>query len=195
VYGWTKLAQEQLLQVVGDALDLDYSILRFHNVYGPGQALGNPYTGVLMVFFNRALAGESLILFEDGEITRDFVHVDDVVAALETAGLRNEADRTAYTIGSGVPTTIRAAAEAIRTVTGSRSEITVGGQFRVGDIRFALADISRAQSAFGYQPRVGFGDGLKRLLPWVQAQQMPPDRFAESAREMARAGLLRGWKS
>lgn len=195
VYGWTKLAQEQLLQVVGDALDLDYSVLRFHNVYGPGQALGNPYTGVLMVFFNRALGGEPLILFEDGEITRDFVHVDDVVTALETAGLRHEADRTAYTIGSGVPTTIRAAAEAIRTVTGSRSEIAVGGQFRVGDIRFALADISRAQSAFGYEPMVGFGDGLKRLLPWVQAQQMPPDRFAESAREMARAGLLRGWKS
>jgi dTDP-L-rhamnose 4-epimerase len=195
VYGWTKLAQEQLLQVVGEAVHLDYSILRLHNVYGPGQALGNPYTGVLMVFFNRALNGEPLILFEDGEITRDFVHVDDVVAALEAAGSRPATNRSLFTIGSGTPVTIRAAAEAIRTVTESRSEISVGGQFRVGDIRFAVADISRAESGLGYRPGVTFLDGLKRLLPWVRGQQRPADRFEESAREMARIGLLRGWKS
>ena len=195
VYGWTKLAQEQLLQVVGEAVNLDYSILRFHNVYGPGQALGNPYTGVLMVFFNRALDGLPLLLYEDGEITRDFVHVDDVVAALEIAGLRPGTDRGVYTIGSGVPVTIRAAAETIRSVTGSSSEISVGGQFRVGDIRYALADISRAQSGLGFRPRVSFMDGLNRLLPWVREQQRPPDRSDESAGEMARIGLLRGWKS
>jgi dTDP-L-rhamnose 4-epimerase len=195
VYGWTKLAQEQLLQVVGEAVRLDYSILRFHNVYGPGQALGNPYTGVLMVFFNRALNGEPLVLFEDGEITRDFVHVDDVVSALEAAGLRSKADRSVYTIGSGVSVTIRAAAETIRAVAGSSSEVTVGGQFRVGDIRFALADISQAEAGLGYRPRVAFSEGLERLLVWVREQQRPPDRFDASAREMARMGLLRGWKS
>lgn len=195
VYGWTKLAQEQLLQVVGEAVDLDFSIMRFHNVYGPGQSLGNPYTGVLMVFFNRALNGEPLILFEDGEITRDFVYVDDVVSVLEAAAVRSETDQTPYTIGSGVPVTIRAAAEAIRAATGSGSEISVGGQFRVGDIRFALADISRAGAGLGYRPEVAFMDGLNRLLPWVRAQQRPTDRFDESAREMARVGLLRGWKS
>jgi dTDP-L-rhamnose 4-epimerase len=194
VYGWTKLAQEQLLQVVGDAVQLEYSILRFHNVYGPGQALANPYTGVLLVFFNRALAGAPLILFEDGEITRDFVYVDDVVTALEAAGSRPEVHRRALTIGSGIPTTIGTAAEAIRTVTGSSSEISIGGQFRVGDIRYALADISQAQSSLGYRPATGFVDGLTRLLPWIRNQQMPPDRFADSAREMARVGLLRGWK-
>jgi dTDP-L-rhamnose 4-epimerase len=195
VYGWTKLAQEQLLQVVGDAVELEYSILRFHNVYGPGQALGNPYTGVLLVFFNRALAGEPLILFEDGEITRDFVHVDDVVTALEAAGSRPEADRNTFTIGSGVPTTIRAAAEVIRAVTESSSEISVGGQFRVGDIRHAVADISRAERALGYRAKIGFMEGLTLLLPWIRTQEMPRDRFVESAREMARVGLLRGWKS
>ena len=195
VYGWTKLAQEQLLQVVGEAVNFDYSILRFHNVYGPGQALGNPYTGVLMVFFNRALDGLPLLLYEDGEITRDFVHVDDVVSALETAGLRPGTDRSVYTIGNGVPVTIRAAAEAIRSVTGSSVEISVGGQFRVGDIRYALADISRAETGLGYRPKVSFVDGLNRLLPWVRGQQRPPDRSDESAGEMARIGLLRGWKS
>jgi dTDP-L-rhamnose 4-epimerase len=195
VYGWTKLAQEQLLQVVGEAVNLDYAILRFHNVYGPGQALANPYTGVLMVFFNRALDGQPLLLFEDGDITRDFVHVDDVVSALEAAGLRPGVDRSAYTIGSGVPVTIAEAAEAIRTVTGSESEISVGGQFRVGDIRFAVADISRAESGLGYRPKVEFRVGLERLLPWVREQQRPPDRSEASAQEMARIGLLRGWKS
>ncbi|HEU5303243.1 MAG TPA: NAD-dependent epimerase/dehydratase family protein [Gemmatimonadales bacterium] len=196
VYGWTKLAQEQLFQVVGEAIDLDYSILRLHNVYGPGQALGNPYTGVLMVFFNRALDGEPLILFEDGEITRDFVHVNDVVSALEAAGLRPATDRRrVYTIGSGTPVTIRAAAEAIRAVAGSSSPISVGGQFRVGDIRFALADSSRAEAELGYRPRVSFTEGLTRLLPWVREQQRPRDRSDQSAREMARIGLLRGWKS
>jgi dTDP-L-rhamnose 4-epimerase len=189
------LAQEQLLQIVGDAVGLEYSILRFHNVYGPGQALANPYTGVLLVFFNRALAGEPLVLFEDGEITRDFVHVDDVVTALETAGSQPEANRNTFTIGSGVPTTIRAAANAIRAVTGSGSDISVGGQFRVGDIRYAVADISRAESALGYRPRVGFMDGLTRLLPWIRIQELPRDRSGDSAREMARVGLLRGWKS
>jgi dTDP-L-rhamnose 4-epimerase len=195
VYGWTKLAQEQLLSLVGEAVGLEYSILRLHNVYGPGQALANPYTGVLLVFFNRALAGEPLMLFEDGEITRDFVHVDDVVTALEAAGSQAGAARNTVTIGSGVPTTIRSAGEAIRAVTGSSSEILVGGQFRVGDIRYAVADISRAQSTLGYRPRVEFMDGLARLFSWIQGQQLPPDRFAESAREMARVGLLRGWRS
>jgi dTDP-L-rhamnose 4-epimerase len=194
VYGWTKLAQEQLLQIVGDAVGLEYSILRFHNVYGPGQALRNPYTGVLLVFFNRALAGEPLVLFEDGEITRDFVHVDDVVTALETTGSQPEANRKIFTIGSGAPTTIRAAAHAIRAVTGSGSDISVGGQFRVGDIRYAVADISRAETALGYRPRIGFTDGLSRLLPWIRIQELPRDRSGESAREMARVGLLRGWK-
>jgi dTDP-L-rhamnose 4-epimerase len=195
VYGWTKLAQEQLLQVVGEAIDLEYSILRFHNVYGPGQALGNPYTGVLVTFFNRALNGEPLVLFEDGEITRDFVHVDDVVTALEMAGSKPVTDWNLFTIGSGNPVTVRAAAEAIRTVTGSSSQITVGGQFRVGDIRFAVADITRAANGLGYRPTVSFLDGLKRLLPWIRAQHRPADRFEESAREMARIGLLRGWES
>lgn len=195
VYGWTKLAQEQLLSVVGDAVGLEYSILRFHNVYGPGQALANPYTGVLLVFFNRALGGEPLILFEDGEITRDFVHVEDVVAALEAAGSKAGAEGNTFTIGSGVPTTIRSAAEAIRAVTGSSSDISVGGQFRVGDVRYAVADISRAERLLEFRPEIEFRDGLARLLPWICDQQLPPDRFVESAREMARAGLLRGWKS
>ena len=88
IYGWTKAGQEQILGLLATATGLDCRVLRFQNVYGPGQSLRNPYTGVLMTFCNRALAGDPLILFEDGEITRDFVHVDDAVAALAVAGVR-----------------------------------------------------------------------------------------------------------
>jgi dTDP-L-rhamnose 4-epimerase len=195
VYGWTKLGQEQLLEVVGRAVGIEHTVLRCQNVYGPGQALRNPYTGVLMVFFNRALAGEPLVLFEDGDITRDFVHVTDVAAALESAGTLPEAARGTFNVGSGVPTTIRRAAEAVASVTGTRSAITVGGQFRVGDVRYAVADLTSAAEGLGYRPTVDFAHGIAELLPWVQAQGGGRDRFAASATEMARHGLLRGWQS
>jgi dTDP-L-rhamnose 4-epimerase len=150
---------------------------------------------MLMVFFTRALAGEPLVLFEDGEITRDFVHVTDVAAALDSAGTHPEAAGATFNIGSGVPTTIRRAAETVASVTGSRSPITVGGQFRVGDVRYAVADLSRAAAGLGYRPLVGFAEGIADLLPWVRTQQGGPEQFAASAAEMARRGLLRGWKS
>jgi dTDP-L-rhamnose 4-epimerase len=195
VYGWTKLGQEQLLEVVSDAVGIEYAMLRCQNVYGPGQALRNPYTGVLMVFFNRALAGAPLVLFEDGEITRDFVHVEDVAAALEQAGVAPSAGRGTFNIGSGVPITIRGLAEAVVSVTGSASPITIGGQFRVGDVRHAVADLTRATGGLGYRPTIEYTQGLAGLLPWVRSQQGIRDRFAASAREMARHGLLRGWKA
>ena len=170
-------------------------MLRLQNVYGPGQALRNPYTGVLMVFFGRALAGEPLVLFEDGDITRDFVHVTDVAAALDSAGALPGAAGATFNIGSGAPTTIRRAAETVAGVTGSGSPITVGSQFRVGDVRYAVADLSRAAAGLGYRPTVAFADGIADLLPWVRTQEGGPDRFAASAAEMARRGLLRGWRS
>ena len=193
VYGWTKLGQEQLLEVVARAIGVELTVLRCQNVYGPGQALRNPYTGVLMVFFTRAMAGEPLVLFEDGEITRDFVHVTDVVSALEAAGTAAHAGGATFNIGSGVPTTIRRAAETVAAVVGSGSPITVGAQFRVGDVRYAVADLTRVTEGLGFRPSVGFGDGIADLLPWVRAQEAAPDGFSSSTTEMARHGLLRGW--
>jgi dTDP-L-rhamnose 4-epimerase len=195
VYGWTKLGQEQLLEVVARAVGVEQVVLRCQNVYGPGQALRNPYTGVLMVFFTRALAGEPLVLFEDGEITRDFVHVTDVVQALESAGTIGGAAGGSFNVGSGVPTTIRQAAQAVVAVTGSRSAVDVGGQFRVGDVRYALADLTQAAAGLGYRPGAAFEDGIAALLPWVLSQGTGRDRFGASASEMARHGLLRGWTS
>lgn len=191
VYGWTKSGQEQILGLLATATGLDCRVLRFQNVYGPGQSLRNPYTGVLMTFCNRALGGDPLMLFEDGEITRDFVHVDDAVAALGVAGVRGRPPNGPINIGSGVPTTIRQAAESIRSAVDSSSKVVVGGQFRIGDVRHAVADIRRAGEAFGFRPTVGFADGIRQLVSWVREQAPVRDRSAATAREMAVRGLLK----
>jgi dTDP-L-rhamnose 4-epimerase len=191
VYGWTKLAQEQLLGLLASATGVEGRVLRLQNVYGPGQSLRNPYTGVLMTFSNRALAGDDLVLYEDGDITRDFVHVEDVVAALAAVGTRDRMPDGALNIGSGVATTIRRAAETIRDAAMSRSGVGVGGQFRLGDVRYAVADIRRAGEAFGFHATVEFGEGIRSLLDWVRVQAPVADRSAATAREMAARGLLK----
>ncbi len=191
VYGWTKLAQEQLLDRLTAATGVAARVLRLQNVYGPGQALRNPYTGVLMTFCNRALQELPLVLYEDGDITRDFVHVDDVVTALVRAGTGADLPPGACNIGSGVGTTIRQAAETIRDAAGSQSTITVGGQFRVGDVRAAVADTGHAVAAWGLAPAVSFAEGIRALIPWVRAQERVTDRSGASAQELAARGLLK----
>lgn len=191
VYGWTKLGQEQLLGLMASSTGVEGRVLRLQNVYGPGQALRNPYTGVLMTFCNRALAGDQLVLYEDGEITRDFVHVDDVVAALTVAGTGARFVDAPVNIGSGVGTTIRRAAETIRAAAASASRVAVGGQFRVGDVRHAIGDIGRAGEAFGFRPAVTFAEGIRRLVGWVGEQAPVKDRSMATARELAARGLLK----
>jgi dTDP-L-rhamnose 4-epimerase len=180
-----------MLSLLASATGVEGRVLRLQNVYGPGQALRNPYTGVLMTFCNRALAGLPLVLYEDGEITRDFIHVEDVVAALAVAGVRDGLPEGAFNIGSGAATTIRGAAETIARAVGSADGVTVGGQFRIGDIRYAVADTRRAAEAFGFRPTVGFAEGIRGLLDWVRLQAPVADRSAATAREMAARGLLK----
>jgi dTDP-L-rhamnose 4-epimerase len=191
VYGWTKLGQEQLLALLGHAAGVGTAVLRLQNVFGPGQALRNPYTGVLITFCNRALRGEDLTLYEDGEIARDFVHVDDVVRALVAVGARRAVVQGPYNVGSGVATTVRQAAEAIVAAAGSPSTVAVGGQFRVGDIRHAVADLSLATEALNYRPAVPFVAGIQDLVAWVAGEGAAPDRGGVAARELARRGLLK----
>ncbi|MEO7987587.1 MAG: NAD-dependent epimerase/dehydratase family protein [Gemmatimonadales bacterium] len=191
VYGWTKLGQEQLLELLTRATGVEGGVLRLQNVYGAGQSLRNPYTGVLMTFCNRALRGEPLVVYEDGEITRDFVHVDDVVDAFVSAGDPGRVGAGAYNIGSGLATTIRQAAETIVQAAASRADIAVGGQFRVGDVRHAVADIGRAGEGFGYRSKVDFARGIGALVSWVQEQEPVRDRSAAIARALAARGLLK----
>lgn len=169
VYGSTKLMQEQLVQqlVPRDR----WVILRLQNVYGPGQSLRNAYTGVLTHFCRKALAGETIPVFEDGQITRDFIYIDDVVSALLGACRRAQAAGHVINIGSGKPVTLLDVARDIARVTGLPADrVRVTGEYRGGDVRHATADITRAGRLLGWQPEVGLATGVAATVDWARTQ-------------------------
>lgn len=167
VYASTKLMQEYLLGQCFTGTPVEVVVLRLQNVYGPGQSLSNPYTGVISIFSQQIEAGLRLNIFEDGDIIRDFVFVDDVVCAFAAAADLAAAPGLPVNIGSGVATSIRDMARALLKLYGRDPEAhDVSGNFRVGDVRFAVADISRARARLGWTPEVSFEQGLKRFWEW-----------------------------
>lgn len=186
VYGISKLAQELLVSSVKDIYAADVNILRFFNVFGPGQSLSNPYTGVLAVFANRARENKTIDLYEDGEILRDYVFVDDVVEALHAALLAH--DTPICNIGSGHVVSIRYLAETIVAAAGSSSRLVVTGKGRAGDVRGLQADIRRSADVLGWTPKVSVVQGLALFLEWAFAQPFE-DRYEESLSELQRRGL------
>jgi dTDP-L-rhamnose 4-epimerase len=192
VYGITKQAQEQLVAAGCTALGLPYVALRYQNVFGPGQSLSNPYTGILSIFSTRMLAGRDIEIFEDGYESRDFVFIDDVVSATVAALTRPSADNHVLSIGSGVRTSVLDAARTLQAALGTDVALRVSGRYRVGDIRHSFADISRAKRAIGFQPTVSFADGVGRFVEWVRATPNRADAYERSLSELAERGLLRG---
>ena len=169
VYGATKLAQEHILKAWGAALGSSVSILRFQNVYGVGQSLTNPYTGVLSLFAQMALRGETLPVYEDGAIIRDFVYVEDVVDALIAALLAPPSTSRLLDVGCGTATTILEIASALASRAGA-PEPVVTGAFRDGDVRAASCEISATRTELGYEPRWDIAAGLDALLEWVSIE-------------------------
>ncbi|WP_300513188.1 NAD-dependent epimerase/dehydratase family protein [Aliiroseovarius sp.] len=167
IYASTKLMQEYLLSQAFWGSDIAVGILRLQNVYGPGQSLNNPYTGVLSIFTRQIVEGKTLNIYEDGEITRDFVLVDDVVAAFAAMGLVPRMPREIIDIGSGEPATILDVARRLLGLLGvPQDRYTITGAYRPGDIRYAVADITRARDALGWQPSKSLGQGLEALVDW-----------------------------
>ena len=171
VYAATKLAQENILTAWCTSLSVPLSILRLQNVYGSGQALRNPYTGVLTAFARQSLSGAPIDVYEDGGIVRDFVHVSDVVAALTSAIERPAAvnEQRILDIGSGASNTLLHFATVLASAAGF-AEVTVSKNYRLGDVRAAFAVNSRANAELGYEPRVDFADGANELLAWARAE-------------------------
>ena len=190
VYALNKYNQERMCLIVGKAYNIPTVALRFFNVYGPRQALSNPYTGVLAIFASRLLNGRQPLVFEDGQQRRDFVHVRDVAEACLLALQTKAAIGGAYNIASGESRTIFSVAEDLARVMG-RSEIKpcVTGKYRAGDIRHCFADIARSRAELGFDPKVRFREGLAELAKWL-AGQSAIDRSEAATTELASRGLV-----
>jgi len=152
------------------SLGIAATALRYQNVYGAGQSLSNPYTGILSIFSKRILSGDDVNIFEDGMESRDFVHVDDVVRATSLALCSERADGQVFGIGSGVRTTVLQAAQALRSALGRSVELKVSGAFRLGDIRHNFADLSKARELLDFEPLITFERGIQRFVEWVEQQ-------------------------
>ena len=170
VYGATKLAQEHILSAWTGSHDTRLSVLRLQNVYGPRQSLSNPYTGIVSLFSRLAREGQSIPLYEDGEITRDFVYIDDVVSALAAAMAHMPADHMrTVDVGSGVRTTIGDLAREIAAYHGA-PEPHVTGQYRDGDVRHASCTVDATVRRLGWEPRWSLRDGVASLQEWIATQ-------------------------
>ena len=190
IYAATKLAQEDLVRVAGGALGIGYAILRLQNVYGEGQSLKNPYTGILSIFSTKVRCGSELPLFEDGEETRDFVHVNDVAEALAHALLSATAPNTVINVGSGIGTSVRDVAALLSHSLGKPQNLRVTGEYRLGDIRHNVADITRLRERLGYAPQIDLATGIGRFARWAAAEALPEDRLDRANAELRRRGLM-----
>jgi len=189
VYAIGKYVQESMTLTVAGAYGIDAVALRLWNVFGPGQALGNPYTGVLAIFASRLANGESPLIFEDGAQLRDFVHVRDVARAFAAALVNEEAEGEIINIASGTPRSVHEVAMALAAAMGIDRAPQITGERRSGDVRHCIADIGKARRLLGYQPVEDFRAGLAELAQWVARQQCV-DRTGQAHDELVVRGLV-----
>ncbi len=189
VYALSKFDQERLCLTVGRAYNIPAVALRFFNIYGPHQALSNPYTGVLAIFASRLLNGKAPLVNEDGAQERDFVSVYDVAHACRLAMEVDDAAGGVFNVGSGARCSILELAVRAAEALGRRIAPEITRKYRVGDIRHCFADLTQAQRVLGYQPRVTLENGLKDLASWLDGQ-ISYDRTAECIAELTSRGLI-----
>ena len=191
-YGLTKQVQEQMILMFAGSLGFDGIALRYQNVYGPGQSLSNPYTGLLAVFSNLVRQGKPLQIFEDGLESRDFVYIDDIVSATAACVAPEISGVHVLNVGSGVRTSVLEVAHAVKDFFAADVPVQITGQFRIGDIRHNAADVSRIASLTGYAPKWSFKDGLHQFLEAVKASQPADVGFERSMQELRQRGMLGG---
>jgi len=191
VYGITKQNQEQMVMTVCASLGIGATALRYQNVYGPGQSLSNPYTGILSIFSTRIKNGNGLSIFEDGLESRDFVFIDDIVAATTMALTKDEANGEVFGIGSGVATDVLTVAQTLVQHYGIDVPIKVTGAYRLGDIRHNFADLKKAKRLLDFSPQVSFDEGIRRFTTWVNQQEVQVDTYDASIAEMSKRGLFK----
>lgn len=191
VYGITKQNQEQMIMTVCPTIGIAPVAFRYQNVYGPGQSLSNPYTGILSIFSTQIRNGNGIKIFEDGKETRDFVYIDDVVAATILGIEKEEANGEVFNVGTGEATDVSTVAETLIKSYGIEVPVTVTGNFRLGDIRHNYADLSKINSKLGFVPKVNFQSGIKKFTDWVLQQEIQEDNLEKSLEEMKKKGLYK----
>lgn len=191
IYGLTKYHQEQALMISCKSLNIPCVALRYQNVFGPGQSLSNPYTGILSIFSTRIQQQKSINIFEDGNESRDFVFIDDAVNATVLAIEKKEADNLSFNVGTGKATTVLEVAQALMKNYDIEIPLEISGQYRKGDIRHNFADLNLIKNKLGFEPTISFEEGILLFCNWVQHQSAQIDNYEQSLAEMKAKGLLK----
>lgn len=191
VYGISKQVQGQLVHLVCKSIGVESVSFRYQNVYGPGQSLTNPYTGILSIFSTRIKNGNGINIFEDGKETRDFVYIEDVVDATILGMEVPEANGHVFNVGTGIATDVLTVANTLCEKYGINVPITVSGNYRLGDIRHNFADITAARQILGFEPKWSFSDGIEQFTNWVNQQEVNEDNYETSIEEMKKKGLYK----
>jgi dTDP-L-rhamnose 4-epimerase len=189
IYAATKYAQEDLIRITGDSLKISTAILRFQNVYGAGQSLNNPYTGILSIFSTRIRRGMSLPIFEDGAESRDFVHVSDVIQAI-TLAIEKDMGSSTFNVGSGAATSVLAIANLLVDAFDGKVRPHVTGQYRLGDIRHCFADLTQIKEKLGFEPKVSLEQGINEFSEWVLSQPLPEDGLDRANEELKKRKMM-----
>ncbi len=191
VYGITKQNQEQMVMTVCPTVGIAPVAFRYQNVYGPGQSLSNPYTGILSIFSTQIKNGNGINIFEDGKETRDFVFIDDVVDATILGLEKDAANGEVFNVGTGVAVNVITVAETLIKNYGIDTPTKITGNYRLGDIRHNYADMTKIESKLGFVPKVDFDEGIKRFTTWVNTQEVQEDNYEKSIAEMKEKGMYK----
>ncbi|RPA70368.1 NAD-dependent epimerase/dehydratase family protein [Cyclobacteriaceae bacterium YHN15] len=191
VYGITKQVQEQMVLTVGKSLDIPSVAFRYQNVYGPGQSLSNPYTGILSIFSTLIKNNKNINIFEDGKESRDFVYIDDVVDATILGLTKKEADFEVFNVGADKPIDVLTVANELKKNYKSGIDIHISGNYRIGDIRHNYADLTKINKLLGFSPRFSFLKGISNFCAWVENQEVKEDKYQASIEEMKNRGLYK----
>lgn len=190
LYAFTKYSQEKMFETMCPAMGIDYTIFRFQNVYGVGQSLKNPYTGILSIFSSLLLDNKTINIFEDGKESRDFINVKDIAREVIASIENNLSNSEIINLGSGIGTSVIEIAEYLKHRYKSHSELKITGDFRIGDIAHNVADITKAKKLLGFHQKVSLEDGLTCFCDWVVSQDKDNAVYEKSLQEMETVGMF-----
>jgi len=191
IYGLTKYHQEQALMICCQSLNIPCVAFRYQNVYGVGQSLTNPYTGILSIFSTRIKQQKAINIFEDGKESRDFVFIDDVVNATILGIEKAAANYLSFNVGTGIATSVLEVAQTLMKNYNIEIPLEITGQYRKGDIRHNFADISLIKEKLGFEPTIDFATGINLFCNWVNQQAIQEDKYEQSLAEMKAKGLMK----